>query len=281
LDYESLISKKGAVADFLGELESYWILNYPQILAFELLHINENIKEKAHEFYSIYSSCPFDIMQNQKPYAVKSSASYPCDKIMPFRYSPYSDCSEELRNPGSTWREYFEHTLKDINYVDSIEKILEEYLSFDEMAFKRKEELEKYKEIIHKKRIKLLIIPLIGCHYLDSHQQYIEEKTNQIYDRMSAALFHPTLLHYAPLYSIYDPFYWHTLKHWDVRKKEEKKLRDILDRLHAHIALSYCDYFLTNDGPIKKNCVSIIKELGIQSSFLGYEKNPFAFIYNN
>ena len=86
------------------------------------------------------------------------------------------------------------------------------------------------------------------------------------------------LLNYAPLYSIYEHFYWDTLKNWDVRKKRGNKIRDILDRLHTHVALSYCDYFLTCDGPIKQTSRMIRHRLGLSSSFLEYEKNSFSFI---
>ena len=86
-----------------------------------------------------------------------------------------------------------------------------------------------------------------------------------------------SVLDYAPLYSIYNHFYWDTLKNWDIRKRKDKKLRDILDRLHAYVALSYCDYFITKDSAIKQKSSAIIQKLNLQSLVLEYNINPFNF----
>lgn len=278
LNNGDLLAKKRQVAQFLDELTAYWILDYEKILAFEFLHIEANILKEADKFYKVFCKSPFAIMSGTKPFAVKSSLSYPCDKVMHFIYSPYSDSSDELKNPVSSWAEYFEHVFKDISCIDELKKILDEYLNFEEKAFKRKKELQKSKEIIRLERIKLSIKPFVGCHYLPSHPSYIEEKAQRINVQMVADFRCSDLLNYAPLYSIYEHFYWDTLKNWDVQKKKEKKIRDILDRLHTHLALSYCDYFLTCDGPIKQTSRMIRQRLGLSSSFLEYEKNPFSFI---
>lgn len=147
-------------------------------------------------------------MGNPKPFSVKGSASYPCDKVMPFRYSPYSDSTDSLKNPVSTWLEYFEHNIKDLGELGSIESILEDFLKNEEVAFQEKKELSKAKEIIYQKRIKHIIAPLIGCHYLKhSHELYIVEAVKKIYDSMALDFSISSVLDYAPLYSIYNHFY--------------------------------------------------------------------------
>jgi hypothetical protein len=271
-NFNSLCINKRKVAQLLDELGAIWIQDFLNVLAFELLHVYENKKEEARDFYHIYSFCPLGIMTNRKPFTEKGTASYPCDEIMHFCYGPYSDDLKKLVNPVENWHAYFEHSLKNLTDF-SIDNILKKWVQDDEKAYKIKEKIKDAKEIIYKKRIQKYIEPLMGDRFAANHERYIFKKAEEIYESVNLDFSKPCLLSYAPLYSISSYFYWDTLEGWDVRKKQDKKLRDIFDRLHIQVALSYCDYFITDDGPITQKANKIINKLGLKSAILKYDEN--------
>lgn len=64
--------------------------------------------------------------------------------------------------------------------------------------------------------------------------------------------------HAAPYYLIEDYIYRECLK-----KDDHKEKNNFIDRTHAGSALSYCDYFITDDGELERFCQGIINNLNL------------------
>ena len=85
----------------------------------------------------------------------------------------------------------------------------------------------------------------------------------------------------APLYSIMH--FGRTnimMTHWNTETKQKQKENDVLDNLHSYIALAYCDYFITDDGDIKKKCDEIAEALRLNLTALTFDKFKESFVHN-
>ncbi len=74
----------------------------------------------------------------------------------------------------------------------------------------------------------------------------------------------------APYYLIDDHIYHECLKKNDHREK--KKGNNVMDSMHARSALSYCDYFITEDDKLEKFCQKIIKDLKLKVKVMSLDE---------
>lgn len=95
-NFVELKEKKKCVSSFLDKLNTMWICNQQEILAFEFLNLYNNIEANAYNSYKIFCSSPITIIKN-----------------IALISSPFYDSNTSP--PISTFSEYFEHLLKDLN----------------------------------------------------------------------------------------------------------------------------------------------------------------------
>lgn len=96
IEFNDLKAKKKLVSQFLDELNTVWIYNQQEILAFEFFNIHNNTIESAHYSYKIFCDSPITIIKN-----------------MELRHCPFYNSKDSP--PVSSFVEYYEHLLKDLH----------------------------------------------------------------------------------------------------------------------------------------------------------------------
>jgi hypothetical protein len=236
----------------LEELGALCILSEENIMAFELIHLANNKKNNAYNFYKIFSKMPLDKAANDTGRSL--GRPYPCDKLLPYGFISYAQADRFETNPNLTLSEYFDGLIDDLKgELKGLDDILKSFVDDTNLLCANKEIFTD--EQLRKERIKVIIKEILGDKYLQSEQTFntlIDDFKNRPNE----------ILTYAPLIFISDKFFWQNLEKWP-KVENKKKKNTIFDRLHAEVALSYCDCFITNDKKAQQNSIDIIKVLNL------------------
>jgi len=252
----ALLQTKRSTIGLLEDLGSLWILNAEHVLGFELVHLYYNRKENAYDYYKLFSKTPLDRAGSCL------GKSYLCDKYFPYGFIPYAKSDEKETIPNLTLSEYFDGLCDDLFKGESQDidnKIMVQFVHINDAVSTKKQLLAAKKiEEIWKGRMKMILMPILGPEGIN-----VRTLDNTYQNLNNDFINSPNkFLQHAPLLSVFDAFYWKNMNEWHLVNPKKKKSH-IYDRLHAEVALSYCDCFITNDEELQKRSIEIIDPLNL------------------
>jgi hypothetical protein len=254
-----LLQTKRSTIGLLEDLGSLWILSTEHILGFEIVHVHFNKKENAYDYYKLFSKTPLDKAENETGRSL--GRLYPCDDYFPYGFIPYDKSDGKEIDLSLTPSEYFDGLINDLFKGESKDidsQIMKEFVDNTDTIASNKQLLATKKMEIWKERIRIILAPILKPVKISSHD------LNRTYQILNNDFINSSnkFLQHAPLLSVFDAFYWRNMNEWHFVNPKKKK-SDIYDRLHAEVALSYCDCFITNDEKLQKRSIEIIDQLNL------------------
>lgn len=260
---EENASKKIAVIAALEKLGLPWFIERHTVLAIEYLQISNN-NIVAHDCYKVFADRPIDCPENVnlaeklRNTRLRPEDKYRCDKGLKYAFQPYRSTSTKI-----DWKAYIPE-MKDAKLANilkqGISNMVQDYNKCSKNIAKSKGiDISEYFRKAHIDRIKktLLIHSILSETNINKIVDYVDTKLNE----NSYAQF----LKQAPLDVLW--------RYFDEKYCLEgvAEPNDLLDTMHAMVALSYCDYFITNDDNLQHKCLEAIKKLNLNTKILKFD----------
>ena len=254
-------NNKKATAQFIDKLNPIWLINHQHLLSLEYLNFSKD--KEAHNYLKVFSDRMVDLPKANIT-NLSFTRSYDCDLGLKNRFN----ISEATAiNEGN-----FEAQIrKIIDNINTFKQIWHDGVKANVNSTNQvKEAISSSREILYQFIRKGTIQGFITEYILPNalNHQALEELINM-----------PNLTR-APHDFISDVFIRNSYGEGYKDNKSRKGGRDFIDHQHAQIALSYCDYFFTNDFNLREYCKEVINEYNIKCVIGKYEDNQL-LIENN
>ena len=237
------VEKKKSIMKFLHDkLNPLWILPTESIRTLEYLNCQSTID--AHQSLKILSNHPLEIMRNTK---IVGSRSYECDKFLNYCFNTY----ESIVNNQGCLMSYLEDIIANPDYTTTFE--IGKAANVQAMNELRSKNLKKNKLETY------LIKQDLQYNTNTATNDTSITKIRELIENQS-----PSSFKIAPFCKIEDKISYDIEWKTGTYNKSKVDKNNFLDHQHIEIALSYCDYFITNDLDAQDKANTIKSDLGIQ-----------------
>lgn len=253
-------NNKIAVIAILEKLGLLWFIERHIVLAIEYIQIN-NGSTVAHNYYKVFADRPIDCPENiilakkLRNDRLRAEDTYRCDKGLKYGLQPYRSTSTKI-----DWKSYIPE-MRDAKLANILKQgiinMMQDYNKCSTNIAKSKDiDISECFKKAHIERIE----KTLHIHSILS-QSEINKIVNYIYNKLNRNSY-TQFLEQAPLDVLW--------RYFDEKYCLEgvSEPNDLLDTMHAMIALSYCDYFITNDGKLQSKCLEAIKKLNLNTKIL-------------
>ena len=253
------VSAKKSTVNFLDKLKPLWILNNQFILVLEYLNCEKNIN--AHEYLKIFSNYPLGEVTTE----TLGTRSYDCDKLLRYHFIPY----EPIVKKGGRLEAYIddiieENKLKDFQTIFKTGK--KENVDAINNVKSNLSKLDRQEKASSINKINTSIVGKILSEYAILGINEVKVQ-NAIKDAAISQI---------PYACITDYIYYN-IELISGLKDNKKGQNDFIDNSYAGIALSYCDYFITNEQELLIRCKSLKESLNTTAKLCKFDFKKAAF----